>query len=117
MHMRSHNDEPASGQQLAIFGAAMAADKADRVHGSWSDLAWDYFVRFARSRNGQPFMAEDVRAQAAADGAVPRPPDGRAWGAILMRASKAALIRRIGYAPMKDPRCHANPKAVWVWVG
>lgn len=106
------------GQQLAIFGATMAADKADRVHGgTWSDKAWDFLVDFGKARKGQPFMAEDVRAHAELRKAVPLPPDGRAWGSIFMRASRAALIRRIGYAPMKDPKCHSNPKAVWVWVG
>ena len=89
-----------AGQQLAIFGADRAAAHADRVHGSWSDIAWQFLVQFGQSRK-----------------AVPLPPDGRAWGSIFMRASKAALIRRIGYAPMKDPKCHANPKAVWIWVG
>lgn len=106
-----------AGQQLAIFGADTAASHADRVHGSWSDMAWQFLMQFGQSRKGQPFMAEDVRAHAELRKAVPLPPDGRAWGSIFMRASKAALIRRIGYAPMKDPKCHANPKAVWVWVG
>ena len=106
------------GQQLAIFGADTAAAHADRVtDGAWSDVAWRFLVSFGKGRNGQPFMAEDVRAHAELRKAVPLPPDSRAWGSIFMRASKAALIRRIGYAPMKDPKCHANPKAVWVWVG
>lgn len=105
------------GQQLAIFGAEAAAAKADRVHGSWSDKAWEFFVKFAQERKGQSFMTEDVRAHAELRKAVPLPPDGRAWGSITMRASKARLIRRVDYAPNKSPSCHCSPKSVWVWVG
>ena len=44
---------------------------------------------------------DDMWRQLALQRAVPEPPDGRAWGAIVQRASKARLIRRIGFAPMK----------------
>lgn len=111
-------DKHPDGQQLAIFGAGTAAAHADReTGGTWSDTAWQFLVDFGKGRKGQPFMTEDVRAHAELRKAVPIPPDNRAWGSIVMRASRARLIRRIGYAPMKDPKCHANPKAVWVWVG
>ena len=104
------------GKTLAALGAERAADKADRENdGCWQDQAWEFFVDFAIARRGKPFMTEDVRASAA--GIVPAPPDGRAWGAIVLRAVKGKLIRRIGFAPMKSANCHANPKSVWVWVG
>jgi hypothetical protein len=105
------------GQQLAIFGAEAAAAHADRVHGTWSDAAWDFLVRFGQAQKGRPFMAEDVRAHAELRKAVPLPPDNRAWGSIVMRAAKARLIRRVDYAPNKSPSCHGSPKSVWVWVG
>ena len=105
------------GQQLAIFGADTAASHADRVHGSWSEKAWDFFVKFAQEIKGQTFMTEDVRAHAELRKAVPMPPDARSWGSIAMRASRARLIRRVDYAPNKSPSCHASPKSVWVWVG
>lgn len=105
-----------TGQQLAIFGAQAAADHADRVTaGDWSGQAWDFFVRWATSRKGASFQGEDVRI--AAKGVVPEPPEPRAWGAILVKAAKARLISRVGYAPVKDPKSHGNPKSVWVWVG
>lgn len=105
------------GQQLAIAGADTAAAHADRVHGPWSEKAWEFFMQFAREHPGQTFMTEDVRAHAEIRKAVPPPPDNRAWGSIAMRASKAKLIRRVDYAPNKSPSCHASPKSVWVWVG
>jgi hypothetical protein len=103
------------GRQLAIDFSQMASDHADSVHGNWSTQAWDFFLQFAKSRGEQDFLCEDVRE--ASSGAVPPPPDERAWGTILMRASKKRLIKRIGYRPMRDPKCHANPKAIWVWQG
>jgi hypothetical protein len=112
--MRQPNHR-AAGRALAELGAERAADRADRELGDWSEQAWAFFEAFARRRQGRSFMAEDVRA--AAQGVVPVPPDGRAWGAILLRASKRKLIRRTGFAPMKAANCHANPKSVWVWVG
>lgn len=106
------------GQQLAIFGADTAAAHADRVSGgTWSDKAWDYLVNFGRAQQGKPFMAEDVRVHAEMRQAIPKPPDKRAWGSVVMRAAKARLIRRVAFAPNKSPTCHASPKSVWVWVG
>lgn len=111
-------DNHDAGQQLAIFGADLAASHADRVTGgAWSAKAWDFLVQFGRSQRGKPFMTEDVRAFAEIRQAVPTPPDNRAWGSIVMRASKAHLVRRVGFAPNKSPSCHASPKSVWVWVG
>ena len=106
-----------AGQQLAIFGADAAASHADRVHGAWTEKAWDFFVKFAQERKGKPFMTEDVRAHAELRKAVPMPPDARSWGSIAMRASRARLIRRVDFAPNKSPSCHCSPKSVWVWVG
>ncbi len=103
-----------TGQQLAIFGAQMAADRADRVTGgSWSAEAWAFFTQWAQTRKGEPFQGEDVRL--AALGTVPAAPDARAWGHILQRAARTGLIRRVGYAPVKDPRSHHCPKSVWQW--
>jgi hypothetical protein len=106
------------GQDLATIGADTAAAHADRVTGGeWTARAWDFFMDFAVRQKGEPFMTEDVRAKAERYWAVPKAPDQRAWGAIVKRASKAGLIRHVGYAPNKSPNCHGSPKSVWVWVG
>jgi len=101
-----------TGRELADAGMATAAAHADAVTGGqWSELAWDFLLAFTKTHS--TFMAEDVRSAAALTGAVPAPPDQRAWGAIIQKAARANLIERIGYAPMKSPNCHANPKSVW----
>jgi hypothetical protein len=106
------------GQQLATIGADTAAEHADLVTGgTWSEKAWAALARFGQAKRGQPFMTEDVRADAELSWAVPPAPDARAWGAIVKRASKAGLIRHVAYAPNKSPNCHGSPKSVWVWVG
>lgn len=108
---------PTVNRKLAEQGAEAAAGRADRATaGVWSSCAWDYFVDYAR-RSGGTFMAEDVRMASEKSQKVPTPPDGRAWGAIFLRAAKAHLIQRVGYAPNKDRTCHGSPKAVWRWVG
>lgn len=111
------NTEP-TGFQLALIGATTAADHADRVTGgSWTATAWKFLIDYGRRSGQKSFTAEDVRAAAERAQAVPTPPDDRAWGAMFLRASKARLINRIGYAPGKARHCHSGPKAVWVWVG
>lgn len=110
------NASLSTGQQLAIFGAQLAADHADRVTGgNWTADAWDFFIGWAKAQQGKTFQGEEARQ--AANGLLPEPPEPRAWGAIVMRAAKAGLIVRVGYAPVKDPRSHHSPKSVWVWRG
>jgi len=102
-----------NGHQLGLLAAQTAADHADRQSGGeWTTQAWDFFVRWAKARQGNSFQGEDVRL--AAKGIVPEPPEPRAWGAILVKAAKARMISRVGYAPVKDPKSHGNPKSVWV---
>lgn len=102
-------------QQLALSlrddGMDRAAAHADAVHGGWSNFAYDILLRYAEKH--EVFMAEDVREFARVVDGFEDPPDGRAWGSVVMRAAKAGIIKRIGYAPMKSPNCHANPKSVW----
>lgn len=117
METATHNRHPAHiGQQLGLLAAQSAAEAADRKsQGQWTTQAWEFFVRWAKARQGQPFLGEDVRH--AAKGIVPEPPEPRAWGAIIVKASRSRLISRVGYAPVKDPMSHGCPKTVWVWVG
>lgn len=104
----------ATGQQLAILGAQIAASHVDRTtSGTWTTQAWEFFTTWAQARQGESFQGEDVRL--AALGTVPSATDARAWGHILQRASRSGLIHRVGYAPVKDPRSHHCPKTVWKW--
>lgn len=100
-----------NGAELRDEGIKRAVDHADRVEERWSDRAFELFKEYIRAR--RVFMTEDVRMWAHKDRDLPLPPDGRAWGAVTVRAVKQRLIRRIGYAPMKSPNCHQDPKPVW----
>lgn len=100
------------GQRLADEGMTRAIEHADRVCNGWSSKAWNLFVRYITEVKRE-FMTEDVREWAHNMG-LPLPPDSRAWGAIIRRASRKGIIRSIGFAPMKSSNCHANPKHVWV---
>lgn len=100
-----------NGHELAAAGADTALAHAGQ---NWADEAFRALCWFAQ-RNAT-FMTEDVRHFAHGFG-LPLPPDGRAWGGVINRALRKKLIERVGYAPMKSPNCHADPKSVWKWVG
>lgn len=99
-----------NGHDLAQAGADTALANAGAL---WADEAFLALCYYAKRHD--TFMAEDVRVFAHAHG-LPLPPDGRAWGGVMNRAIKRKLVERVGYAPMKSPNCHANPKSVWKWV-
>lgn len=101
----------ASAGEIARDAAMSAAeDHANRVHGDWSARAYLMVTKYIR--RGGLFMAEDVRAWAEGEG-LPPPPDPRAWGAVIMRAAKEGLIKRIGYEPSRNRQAHLRPTAVW----
>lgn len=105
-------------QQLDLSFARQARDKgiqkavtnADRVHESWSDKVYELFKNFIRG-NRCEFMAEDFRESVS--GMIDAPPSNRAFGGIFMRAAKAGLITRVGYAPVKNWKAHRANASVW----
>lgn len=101
---------------LAKQGATRAAAKADRVHGDWSDRAYKFLCSWAERRGGKPFMSEDVRVAAEKSATYVAPPDARAWGAVILRASRSGRLEHAGFAPNKTESCHGSPKSVWRWV-
>jgi hypothetical protein len=92
-------------------GMKKAVDHADDVKPGWSQKAYELLLKFLSEQHG-PFMAEDVRSFAAMVD-FPLPPSGRAWGAVIVRASKNGLIKRSGYAPVKNVRAHMTPATLW----
>lgn len=98
----------------AVHGAETAAAHADRVHGVWSDEAYEFLIskRDEFKREDKTFMTEDMRVIAERAG-MPVPPDRRAWGAIVLRAKRQGVIHVAGFAPVKDRRSHGGPKYVW----
>lgn len=102
-----------SGKELRDKGIETAINHADDVCDNWGELAFQFFVNYARNSK-VPFMTND--AVMASNGIIPEPPDLRSWGAIAVRAVKSGYISRTGYGEVKNPKHHAAPKSLWQWV-
>jgi hypothetical protein len=90
-------------------GIQRAVDHANYTNDGWSDAAYSFFLSYITRH--QSFMTEEVRA--ASYGIVPEPPSLRAWGAVIVRAAREGLIRRIGYQQVKNANAHMTPAALW----
>ena len=89
-----------NGTQLRDKGIKQALDNANDTHEKWSEKAYKFLVNYIKSNN--QFMTEDVRL--ASEKEIPIPPSNRAWGGIVVRASKAGLIGSVGTNnPEKPP--------------
>lgn len=94
-------------------GIARAVDHADRVSHAWSVLAYQTLIEYLNFTHNVvgddlAFLAEDFTGYALARH-VPKPPDNRAFGAIIQRAARAGLIVKAGYR--EDRYC--SPKTLW----
>jgi hypothetical protein len=92
-------------------GMAKASGHAESVSAHWNDDADRALRVFLRARDGG-FLAEDFVAWTRWNRDIVQPPDGRAWGAVLNRAARAGLIRKLGYAPANTS--NRSPKCLWV---
>jgi hypothetical protein len=102
---------PGSPSVEAMAGANRAEAKAERAVTGWAETAYTYLRGYA-ARHSR-FLAEEVRAAAAADG-VAVPPAPGAWGNVFKRAARAKLIERSGYAPSKLASTHGKAAVVWI---
>lgn len=90
--------------QLGHEGAALAASKADRVHGDWTVKALAAWHQYARLN--QFFTAEDVRLSCAEE--VPAAPDQRAWGAVARVAIRKDVCKPVGVTRAKARNVHGS---------
>lgn len=90
-------------------GIAEAIEHADAVTPKWSETAYAFLERYARTH--ERFTSEDVRD--ASKGEVPEPPNLRAWGGVFQRAARKRITRRDGYDTARDPKVHCNVVTVW----
>ena len=93
-------------------GMKRATDHADSVNAGWSDEAYKLLKQFVKDQYGE-FQAEDLRSYAALID-FPLPPHNRAWGSIMVRGARAGIIKRVGYAPVKNVRAHRANATVWI---
>lgn len=98
-----------SGPELRDKGIQAAVEHADLEYEAWSEKAFQYLLGYIAIH--KEFMAEEVRL--ASKGQVPEPPSKRAWGAIIVRAVKKGLIKRLGYKSVKNPTAHCAIVSVW----
>lgn len=88
-----------------------AVDAADGRVPKWSDVALEYVRLYAQQHRGERFIGRDI-TQAAKKYGLESPASDKAWGAVLQRASKLNIIRRVGYA--QDPNRHLSPVPQWM---
>jgi len=91
------------------LGVQRSADHANRVESEWTGQALGMLTAFARQAGG-PFLIEQARAWAEAQG-LPPPPDARSWGAVARRAAAKKRIEKVGFAPAASSNC--SPKVQW----
>lgn len=99
-----------TGKDLRDAGIRKAINHANKKDNNWSEKAYNFLINFIRSNS--EFMVEDVRK--ASDGVVDEPPSLRAWGSIIVRASKEKLIKRVGFRNVSNAKAHATPASVWI---
>ena len=98
-----------NGTQLRNEGIKKAIDNADDTHEKWSDKAYKFLLDYIKSH--KEFMTEELRVDSEKE--IPKPPSNRAWGGIILRASRAGLITRVGFSSVKNVKAHRTPATVW----
>jgi len=97
------------GTELRDKGIKKALDNANNTHNKWSEKAYNFLLKYIKYQD--EFMTEDVRV--ASEKAIPKPPNNRAWGSVILRASRSGLINRVGFANVKNAKAHKTPASVW----
>ena len=90
---------------------ATAVTGADATSPTWSTSAYKMLQKFIGTV--PDFITEDFREYCEANN-LPSPPEARAYGGIMQKASRDKIIVPTGeWRPMKAKNCHLNPKRVW----
>lgn len=103
-------NEP-TGAQLALDGMQLAAEHADAVYENWTKEAYEHLLTYINEVGGS-FTCEMLR-EFAENKEFPSPPNNKAWGGIICKASRGKIIVRDGYTTKKAPHCHNGTAALW----
>lgn len=95
-------------------GMNRAELNAELHNDGWSNAALEAVRGYARTHKGVQFMAERVREWAHTWKMVPEEKNGRAWGAIMLRAAKLGIIRHVGYGLTENVNTHKTPASLWM---
>jgi 5'-3' exonuclease len=90
-------------------GIKKAIDNAELKCPGWKDQA----IQFVKNYPITKFMAEDVRVWAYKNG-LSKPPNDRAWGAVLRECVKLRVVSHIGYQKVDNPKAHGTPASLWM---
>lgn len=89
-------------------GMQRAQDHAEEASPGWADRA--FAALCAHATRGGRFTSYEFRMAAYGQG-LDAPPTDKAFGPVFLRAAKAGVIRKAGYA--QHPERHASPTPVW----
>lgn len=107
--------------QFDLFGSSEARDAgmnaavghANRVFGNWDERAYRVLLQYININPDLQFMGEDVRKYAYAKTDLPVAPHQRSWGAIITRAVKSGVIKKVGMGKVKNVKAHRANAAIW----
>lgn len=97
-------------------GIKAAVEHADAVELNWSERADIYVRNWLRRHGDDPFLMEDVVADAKREG-FPDPPDGRAFGGVIRKLARDKAVIKVGYAlaasSNRSPKCQWQRNPDW----
>jgi hypothetical protein len=105
------------GKVSRDIGVSKALDSAEAANEDWGSLAIGFVTRYLEQDSVKAevtkFLAEDIREWSHANG-LSLPPHPRAWGAIIQKSKSLKLIRKVGFASVKNPKSHSATASQWV---
>ena len=99
-----------TGTELKEAGIKRSSDNAGVDWNNQADITLCEFIKANKK-----FQAEDFRLYASKIG-LPDPPHLRAFGSVIVRASRRGLIKSIGTAQVDNPKAHRAISNVWAVV-
>ncbi len=94
-------------------GIQRAIDHANAVEPTWGEVAYRHLTQLVMDKpSGATLTSEAIREFARQQGLC-NPPDGRAWGAVLLRSARAGVLKKVGWTISEDPTTHCSPVALW----
>lgn len=98
------------GEVMKQRGITLALRNANEQHESWGERAYNYLKAFIK--DNPTFRAEQARAYAESQG-LEEPKSKRAFGAVILRAAKAGIIKKIGHDTVENPKAHRCFASLW----
>ncbi len=96
----------AAHKRVRLRRATECTEAQDAREPSWSERAYAFLVEYSATHSA--FLAEELIH--ASRGKVSEPPTTKAWGGVVLRASRSGFLRKVGYS---DHTRNAQPKILW----